>query len=288
MIDLHTHTTVSDGTATPKELIQLAKKTKLTAVAITDHDSIAGLDEAQDEAEKLGITLINGIEFSTSFGVNRIIHILGLGIDPQNKGFVQAYTKFRQRRSEKLTPAFEKLRSMAVEINPETVTPFISGGFMDRQAIAKFLVAKGYTKSVKDSWINYLDKVEYIKGELIEAKDAIQAIHAGGGKAFLAHFHLNIGLKGYTDKEALLCLKQLKALGLDGIECYYPSFTDEDKRRCAKYIKELNLIKSGGSDFHGANRPNVKLGQGEGGLNVPDELLENIFRPKGNNQQRAH
>ena len=277
MIDLHTHTTISDGTVTPKELIRLAKEANLSAVAITDHDSIAGLEEAQNEATRLSITLINGIEFSTAFGEKRLIHLLGLGIDPKNAGFIHAYTQFRKKRSEKLTPAFEKLRSMGVEIDQKTVKPYISGGYMDRQAIAKYLVAKGYTKSVKESWINYLDKVEYVKGELIEPQDAIDAIHAGGGKAFLAHFHLPIGLKGYSDEEARSRLKQLKELRLDGMECYYPSFTEEDKLRCNTLIQDFGFIKCGGSDFHGANRPNVKLGYGEGDLNVPDELLENIL-----------
>lgn len=287
MIDLHTHTNVSDGTLTPKELIQLAKETGLSAVAITDHDSIAGLEDAQLEADKLGINFINGIEFSTAYGENRLIHILGLGIDPNNEGFLKLYTKFRQERSDKLAPAFEKLRSMGVDINYEVVQPFISGGFMDRQAIAKYLVAKGYTKSVKESWINYLDKVNYIKGELIEPQDAFNAIHAGGGKAFLAHFHLPIGLKGYSEEEALLRLKQLQEFGLDGLELFYPSFTEEDSNRCAKYIKEFNFLTSGGSDFHGANRPNVKLGYGADNLNVPDELLDSILAKEGSKTQET-
>ncbi len=277
MIDLHTHTTISDGTFTPKELIQQAKEAGVSAVAITDHDTIAGLDEAQQEADKLGVNLVKGIEFSTEFGENRLLHILGIGIDPESEGFKQIYTQFRKERAEKLTLVFEKLRSLGVTIDREAVGPFISGGFMDRQAIAKYLIAKGYTKNVKESWINFLDKVNYFEGELIKPKDAFDAIHAAGGKAFLAHFHLNIGFKGYSETEIHTFLKQLKEWGLDGMECYYPSFTEEDRTRCLKYIEEFDLLKSGGSDFHGATRAHVKLGVGEGDLNVPDELLENIL-----------
>jgi 3',5'-nucleoside bisphosphate phosphatase len=276
MIDLHTHTTISDGTITPTGLIHLAKETGLSAIAITDHDSIDGLDEAQHEADKLGVTLIKGIEFSTAFGENRLIHILGLGIDPQNEGFNKIYTNYRQKRSERLFLVFEKLPSLGVTICPEDVGPFITGGFMDRQSIAKCLVAKGYTKSIKDSWINYLDKVDYIEGELIKPEDAFSVIHSAGGKAFLAHFHLTIGLKGYSDENARIGLKMLKELGLDGMECYYPSYSKEDTLRCAKYIEDFDFIKSGGTDFHGANRPQIKLGVGEGDFNVPDELLEEI------------
>ncbi len=280
MIDLHTHTTTSDGTLTPKELIQLAKETGLTAMAITDHDTIAGLDEAQTEADKLGVNLINGIEFSTAFGENRLLHILGIGIDPRNERFLQIYKSFRERRSERLTLVFEKLRCLGVEIDRKLVQPFISGGYMDRQAIAKYLVAKGYTKTVKDSWINYLDKVSYFDGELIKPEDAFNAIHAAGGKAFLAHFHLNIGFKGYSETEIDEYLNTLKELGLDGMEYYYPSFSEDDTLRCAGYIEKFNFIKSGGSDFHGSTRAHIKLGIGEGDFNVPDELLENILSEK--------
>lgn len=277
MIDLHTHTTISDGTLTPKELILRAKATGLSAVAITDHDSIDGLDEAQHEADKLGVTFINGIEFSTAFGTNRLIHILGLGIDPKNEGFMKIYSNYRQERSCSIPTIIDKLRSMGVEIDCEAVEPFVTGEFMDRQAIAKCLVDKGYTKSVKDSWINYLDKIDYIEGELIEPMDAFSAIHAAGGKAFLAHFTLPIGLKGYSDAEARTYLKQLKELGLDGMECYYPSFSEADRLLCAEYIEEYDLIKTGGTDFHGANRAHIKLGVGEGDFFVPDELLDNIY-----------
>lgn len=276
MIDLHTHTTVSDGTLTPKELIRTAKETGLSAVAITDHDSIAGLTEAQEEADKLEISLINGIEFSTKFGENRLIHILGLGIDIHNDGFKQIYSNYRKVRSEKLATVFEKLHSMGVSIGFDDVQPFVSGGYMDRQAMAKCMVAQGYTSSVKESWINYLDKIAYVDGELIQPEDAFKAIHAAGGKAFLAHYHLPIGLKGYSEDEVQLKLKELKDLGLDGLECYYPSFSQYDQLRCENYIKDFDFIKSGGADFHGANRPHIKLGVGEGDFNVPDELLEKI------------
>ncbi len=277
MIDLHTHTTISDGTLTPKEIIHQAKKTGLSAVSITDHDSIDGLDEAKKEADWMDVNLIQGIEFSTTFGENRLIHILGLGIDTENEGFTQIYTNYRKERSEKLSHVFNSLQSMGTTITPEAVEPFMTGDYLDRQAIAKYLVDNGYTKSTKESWINYLDKVDYIDGELIKPEDAFKAIHAGGGKAFLAHFHLKIGLKGYSDEEARTHLKTLKNLGLDGMEYYYPSFSEEDKLRCAAYINDFDFEICGGTDFHGANRPHIQLGIGEGDFNVPDEVLEKMF-----------
>lgn len=277
MIDLHTHTTISDGTVSPKELIQEANKTGLKAVAITDHDSIDGLDEAQSEADRLGIRLVKAIEFSVTYGENRLIHILGLAIEPHCEGFMTIYTRFRKERSVRLTHVFKKLRSMGAQIEREDAEPYISGDYMDRQAIAKLLVAKGYALTVKDAWGKFLDQIDYVSGELITPEDAFSAIHAAGGKAFMAHFHLPIGLKGYSDEEARKGLKELKELGLDGMEFYYPSFTLEDKLRCSEYIEEFGFIKSGGTDFHGSNREHIKLGVGEGDFEVPDELLENIL-----------
>ncbi len=276
MIDLHTHSNISDGTFSPRELIQQAKKIGLTAIALTDHDSIDGLEEAQNEADKLGVCLLKGIEFSVAFGNKSLIHVLGLNIDTSNEDFLKIYNHYRQLRASKLSHVFETLHQIGINITPDDVEPYISGGFMDRQAIAKCMVGKSYTESVRDSWVNYLDKAPYTDGELINAADAFSAIHAAGGKAFLAHFHLPIGLKGYSDEEARHHLLTLQKLGLDGIEFYYPSFTEEDSLRCAKYINDYGFLKSGGTDFHGGNRPHIKLGIGEGQFNVPDELLHNI------------
>ncbi len=276
MIDLHTHTYHSDGTLSPKELIRRANG--LTAVAITDHDSIHGLDEAQVEADRLGITFVPGIEFSVAYGEGRLIHILGLGIDPGNKNFLNSYNKYRQIRSVRLLPVFNKLQAMNVPIGPEDVEPFIDcSGFMDRQAIAKCILARGYALSLKDSWEGYLDFIPYGEGELIEPEAAFDAIHCAGGKAFLAHFHLPIGLEGYSDEEARRRLGELKTMGLDGMEYWYPSFSGEDRECCRRYIEEFGFLRSGGTDFHGANRPHIELGTGKGNFCVPDELLKEIL-----------
>lgn len=255
----------------------MAKEAGLKAVAITDHDSIDGHFEAQCEADRLGIKLVKGIEFSVAYGENRLIHILGLEIDPQCEGFISIYTRYRQDRSERLAHVFQKLRSMGVQLERKDVEPYITGDYMDRQAIAKYLVANGIVSSIKYAWVNFLDHIDYIYGELIKPEDAFSAIHAAGGKAFIAHFHLPIGLKGYSDEEARKHLKELKELGLDGMEFFYPSFTMEDQLRCARYIEELDFLKSGGTDFHGANREHIKIGVGEGDFKVPDELLNNII-----------
>ncbi len=277
MIDLHAHTHISDGTASPKDIIRMAKEAGLSAIAITDHDTIDGLAEAQQEANRLAVNFVNGIEFSATFGDNRLIHILGLGLDISNEQFLQIYTQYRKTRANKLSLVFDDMRAMGVHVTTEDVTPFITGEFMDRQALAKYLVAKGYTNSVRESWKKYLDKIDYYEGELIHPQTAFEAIHAAGGKAFLAHYHLKIGLNGYSGAETQTRLQQLKDWGLDGMEAYYPSFSEEDQARCFQIIQDFDFIASGGTDFHGENRPHIQLGIGEGNFHVPDEILEEIL-----------
>lgn len=277
MIDLHTHSYISDGVSNPKEIVRLAKEAGLNAVAITDHDSIDGLKEAKAEADRLGITLVNGIEFSVKYDTNRQLHILGLGIDPENEAFLQIYNPYKKKKSESLSRVFEALQGMGLDIDREKVEPYITSSQMDRHSIAKYMVASGISSMAKYAWMDYMDKIDYFPGELIQPDKAFEAIHAAGGKAFIAHYHLSIGLKGYSLADIRRRLKELKELGLDGMEYYYPSFTTEDKKLCESLIKELGFIKSGGSDFHGSNRAGTYVGVGEGDLRVPDELLENII-----------
>ena len=229
MIDLHAHSTVSDGTFSPKELVSEAKRIGLTAVAITDHDSIDGHKEAEEQADAIGMTLIKGIEFSTSFGEGRLIHILGIGIDAECEGFMRPYLNYRKTRESKLGLVFEELQKMGLDISPEKVMPYRQGDYLDRQAIAKWIVANGHAPIMKNAWIDWIDHIPYQEGELIEAKTAIDAIHAAGGKAFMAHFHMPIGLKGYSEAESRRKLALLKEYGLDGLEYYYPTYTDEDR-----------------------------------------------------------
>lgn len=277
MIDLHAHSIVSDGTFTPEGVIQLAKELGLSAIALTDHDNIQGLDAAQKEADRLEIRLIKGIEFDAVYDKGRRLHILGLNIDPTNTAFITAYEAYRAGKAATLDHVFKGLATMGVDVTPDMIEPYRVGPYMDRQAIAKFLVARGYAAIMKKAWVDYLDKIEFMPGELISAKDSIDMIHSAGGKAFLAHYHIPIGLKGYSDEEAIDCLRVLKEFGLDGMEYYYPSFTNAEQERCGEYIEMFDFLKSGGSDFHGLNRAHIQLGIGEGDFSVPDEVLEALL-----------
>jgi predicted metal-dependent phosphoesterase TrpH len=274
MIDLHVHTSVSDGTVSPTEMVRQAKEIGLNAVAITDHDSIDGHKEAQDEAERLGVKLVKGIEFSASYGDGRLIHILGLNIEPDCPGFMIPYLAYRKLRSEKLDHVFKTLQERGLDISPEALEPYKQGQYLDRQAMAKWLLNNGHSDTMKGTWVDWLDQIPYAEGELIDPQVAIVAIHAAGGKAFMAHFHLPIGLDTYTENESKKRLAELKAMGLDGLEYYYPSYTIADQEKCLTYIREFDFLISGGTDFHGGNRAHIQLGIGEGDFVVHDELLE--------------
>jgi hypothetical protein len=277
MIDLHVHTNISDGTATPTEVVREAFELGLTALAITDHDSIEGLAEAQQEADRLGVNLIKGIEFSAVIGKGRPIHILGLAIDPTREGFVKPYEAFRSTRAMKLSHVIDNLQKRGLEVSEEILKPYQKSENLDRMAIAKWLVTKGHTKTIKASWVDWLDPIYFEEGELMTPKMAIDTIHAAGGKAFLAHYNFFVGLDGCTDQEALDLLTELKSLGLDGLEYYYPSYTKEEQMKCQHYIETFGFLKSGGTDYHGTNRPHIQLGVGVGDFCVPDEILDSLL-----------
>ncbi|MDF2614214.1 MAG: putative metal-dependent phosphoesterase, family [Clostridia bacterium] len=276
MIDLHVHSYVSDGSCSPREIIKMAYDKKLYAVALTDHDNIEGIDEAEREANKYNIKFLKGIEISVSYEEGRLLHILGLGIDPANEYFLNVYNRLRKLREEKLENILWTLKKQDIFMNTEELKKHAAGKYLDRQAVAKCLVEKNICRDVPEAWQKYLDPVPYGKGELLEADEAVDIIKKSGGLSFLAHYHKRIGLEGYTKQEAEEHIKYLVSLGMDGIERYYPSYSDEHIEYAEYLIHKYNLIPSGGTDFHGSNRPEIALGSGENRFFVPDSIYENI------------
>ena len=221
---------------------------------------------------------IKEIELSVIYGQGRLIHILGLGIDPNDITFKRIYEKYRITRAKKLETVFDGLKKQGIKPNISEMGQFATGGWLDRQAIVKWLVANRYADTVVDAWIKIIDHIPYVEGELIEPEEAFYAIKKSGGLSFLAHYHKWIGFHGYSKFETEKRLIELKAMGLDGIERYYPSFTQTNEEEVDYYMEKFKLIPSGGSDYHGKNRPNIELGIGEGNFSVPDEIVENINR----------
>ncbi len=256
--DLHTHTTASDGQYSPTELINLAKNANLNYIAITDHDTCKGLDEAEIAAKENDIFLINGIEFGTF--EDRHQHILGYGFDKNNPQLKAICEKLIKSRDERKYRIIDYLRDYNFYIDIEEVEKVAGGNVIARPHFAQVMLKKGYVKSIREAFDKYLDTDKYMKIERFKttAKECIEVINKAGGKAVLAH---PIQLK-YSDDKLFATLENLREYGLFGLECYYSTHTVQDTEKYIDMAKKLNLFITGGSDFHGEiPKPNIKLTQ---------------------------
>ncbi|WAM34524.1 PHP domain-containing protein [Caldicellulosiruptor morganii] len=274
MIDLHIHTTISDGTYSPEEVVLLAKEKGLSAIAITDHDTTDGVKMAVKKGQDVGIKVISGVEISADFEIE--MHILGLFIDVDNtllQGKLKMLEMFRKERNPKI---IEKLRKMGYDISMEDVERVAAGDVIGRPHIARVLVQKGYFEDTKAVFENLLGfgKPAYVKKEKLKPYEAIEAIKKAGGLAILAHPHRYL----YLEEGPEDVFEELKEYGLDGIEVYHSDHTDRETKQLFEIARKLDFLISGGSDFHGANKPDIEMGRGRGNLNVGEEILEELER----------
>ena len=270
MVDLHVHSTKSDGTFTPSELVSYALEKGLTAFALTDHDTVDGIDEALEAAKDKPITVIPGIEYSTEYH-NRDIHIVGLFIDHKSPVFTEYLTRFQQSRTERNYKLCANLRSADIAITYEALLEMFPDAVITRAHYAKYLLSKGYVKSIKEAFDHYLgDHTPYfVHREKVTPKEVIQVTLLAGGVPVLAHPVLYKLGKDQLD----ILVSTLTEQGLKGIECIYSTYTNSDEREIKALAAKYNLLPSGGSDFHGANKPGLDLGVGYGRLYVPDEYM---------------
>jgi len=276
-IDLHTHSTDSDGTFTPEELMIHAKEIGLKAVALTDHDTISGIKKARSIAEKLELELVPGIELSTDYQ-NTEIHILGYYIQEDHPEFItklQEFVDSREKRNEKMVAL---LQQEGFDITMENLYQENPDSVITRAHFARFLVEHGFIKDRKTVFQEYLgDGCKcYVGRQKITPFEAIQLIQLGGGLAFLAHpvlYHLE-------QNHLHSLIQNLKNAGLAGIEAIYSINTLEDEQHFRKLAEEFNLLISGGSDFHGNNKPDIKFGSGRYNLQIPYYILEEIKRKR--------
>lgn len=272
-IDLHTHTTASDGSLSPTELVQLAKHQGLAALAVTDHDSVAALPEAIAAGEQLGIRVIPGIEISSGYqGIE--LHILGYSInyeDPRLKPMLARCITSRDDRNPKI---IEQLSRLGLTLSYEEVKTYAGTATIGRPHIAQILVQKGYASSVADAFDRYLadDGPAYVPRNLPSAQEVIALIRDIGGVAVLAH-PMYAGRRQPSIEQ--LC-GDLQGFGLAGLETLYSSHTVQQTDRFRSIAREHGLLITGGSDFHGDSKPEVLVGAGYGNLNVPLELLETL------------
>ncbi len=278
-IDLHTHTAKSDGSYTPTELVDYAIEKDLAAIAITDHDTTEGLDEALSHAASLkekglpSVEVVPGIEFSTKYE-KKDVHIVGLFIAHDSPVFREALDAFVNSRVNRNIKMCANLQKADIDITYEKLQKQYPDAVITRAHYASYLLEKGYVKTRQEAFFQYLgDHTEYfVPREKVTPAQAVKLILKAGGVPVLAHpplYHME------SDKLDTLTAS-LKAEGLMGIESFYSTYNGEDTRDMLKLADKYNLLLSGGSDFHGVNKPGLDLGCGYGNLFVPEELLEKI------------
>lgn len=260
MIDLHTHSTASDGQYSPSELMKLAAKSGVTAIALTDHDTVLGVEEACAEALRLGLKFFPGIEISAESEIGSM-HILGYNIDPNNKKLTETCKWFVEQRAERGNKIFKFLEERGVPLTRKSVEKYSGGGALIRPHFARAMVDAGYVKDAREAFDKYLDvpEIKQIKREKLTPGKSLELIREAGGLPVLAH---PIQLK--TDFDGLRsAVKKLTENGLAGMECYYSTHSPEQTAEYLKIAKENNLYVTAGSDFHGEKiKPDIKLGTG--------------------------
>jgi 3',5'-nucleoside bisphosphate phosphatase len=283
VIDLHSHTNESDGTYTPAELVDEALRRGLEALAITDHDTFAGYDQAVRIAGAKGLDLVCGIEINTRMarsenGRERTwsIHLLGYFLhEPPSLTFREWLFDLLESRRERNAKLVKKLQSMSVDIElgeVEAVGRTLTG----RPHFARVLMNKGYVSSAEEAFRKYLGESApgFVHRDSPHTVMGIQQIEAAGGLPVLAH-PVRLGVRDPRQEEDLI--SELRDAGLRGIEVYHSDHRPADVERYAAIAKKFGLAVSGGSDFHGDAKPNIRLGTGaNGNLNVPCKVLQDL------------
>lgn len=272
-IDLHVHSTASDGTCTPAQLVTIAKCAGLCAIALTDHDCIDGITDAMQASHGTGLEIVPGIELSCDYR-GQEIHMLGLYIRPGDEPLALKLKEFVTRRESRNERIVELLAREGFDITMDKLLADNPDSVITRGNIAKYLVEHGCVKDRETVFKEYLgDHCRCnVPREKISPEEAIELIHRAGGLAFLAHpllYHMN--LEALTE-----FVRDLKEHKLDGIEAIYSAFQPQDERDMKALADKFDLLISGGSDFHGTNKPHIRLGTGTGQMNVPYAVLQKI------------
>jgi predicted metal-dependent phosphoesterase TrpH len=260
-VDLHTHSTASDGTLPPEQVIEAAAQCGLKALALTDHDTIGGIPAAREAGERLGIRVITGVELS-AFQDGHEVHVLALHLS-QLDTLHKRLEDLRASRFSRAEKIVEKLNGLGIPITLDEVLLQSNGGAVGRPHVARALIARGVVHDFRDAFMRYLggNGSAFVPKEKLSIEDAIAIAHDAGALAIWAH----PGDGGRRDK-----LEPLVAAGLDGVEIRHPSHSGEDIKRLQALTDFFGLVPSGGSDWHGATEGPRRLGM----MNVPAEWLE--------------
>jgi predicted metal-dependent phosphoesterase TrpH len=273
-VDLHTHSTASDGTLAPAALVRMAAEKGLTALALTDHDTIAGVTEAAAAAQKAGIDFLPGIEISAEFPRPGTMHLLGYGIDPNSQILTNLTTTLLAGRDNRNPQIVQKLNELGMKVTMQEWHDEAKGSVLGRPQLAAILLRKGYVSSIKQAFDRFIGQgaPAYFDKERLLPKQAIQMILDSGGIPVLAH---PWQLRYENDAQLERIVRDLIDLGLAGIEVIH---SDHDALKIKQYMElaqRFGLLKTGGSDFHGTNKPHVQLGVANG-QRIPRQWFDDL------------
>ena len=270
--DLHTHSTFSDGTFSPSQIVAEGLRKKLRAVALTDHNTVAGLPEFLKAAEGTGLEGIPGVEISTGYN-NQEVHIVGLFLRQEHYGELERFLDVINRRKEESNRNLVvALREAGYALNYEKIRERYQGN-VNRAVIAAELIEKGYLTDRKEAFHGILSAKNglYRPPERIPAFEAIRFLSSIHAVPVLAHPYLSL-----TEEELRTFLPEAKSSGLAAMETHYSTFTPQMTEAVRSLASAFDLLESGGSDFHGGNNPEIQLGSGKGDLAVPYPLVRNL------------
>ncbi len=276
-IDLHVHSTASDGTLTPPEILEMAVQLGLRAIAITDHDTLSGSVAALAGGIPPALHFLTGIEISAAappgFQLSGSIHILGYGIDPEDASLVALLDVLQASRQNRNPQIIARLGALGIKINNDELADMVGDAIPGRPHIAQLMVKHGMAASIEDAFDRFLgkNKPAYVEKYRVPMVEAIEAINHAGGIAVLAHPYIN----GITDPSAFEdFLTALQSIGLQGIEAFYPSHPQAATSAYCRLARKHGLLMTGGTDFHGDVTPEIQMGIGDGHFHVPFALYE--------------
>ena len=274
-IDLHTHTVFSDGTDLPCQLLKQAKAMGLAAIAVTDHDTCEGLAAAEASGQAEGVQVIRGCELS-SMTERGEMHILGYWLPYRSAPLEDLLSRLRAQRNVRNERMVEKLCSLGCRLSMEEVQNLAGQGTCGRPHMARALLAHGYVRSLSEAFERYLasGRPAYVPKEVLSPDEVIQSLVRAGATVSLAHPLLH----GYPESWLFATIKRLRDLGLDALEAWHSEHKPSDVHLCQAWAQALGLDLTGGSDYHGSNKPNVHLGTGRGNLQLSTAILEKLLR----------
>lgn len=273
-VDLHTHSNRSDGSDEPAELVRKAAARKLTAVALTDHDTLEGIEEARRAATELPIELVPGIEISCEWAPGAM-HLVVLFLEPGRGPLQNRLTEIQASRAQRNYRIADRLRQLGIDITMDEVIEESRVGVVGRPHFAAILVQKGVVADIPTAFTEYLasDAPAYVPRLRLEPEEAIGLARASGAVPILSHPH-TLGHTAAAEFSATY--RRLTAAGLVGIDAYYGDYTAEQREDLVAIARSFGLIPSGGSDYHGTYKEGLELGSGRGDLDIPDLVLEDL------------